>query len=235
LGAVDDKLRVEAGTHLLSLLRSSSASPAAQKTIPPSSTATIVEVICRRFVMDICEQPLQLRVSSPWEDSGGSLEEGDVLGEEEKAVLGDFVEQLCGRTTLPPNSRLGRGALGAADKDVPPSPIKGATLGSSFFSSLGMMMSSSLPSSAPSPAVAPSQMSLRKFNKLPLHLGSSNVRGLPSEPAATCRWSCFHALDVELQVLSAVMEVRRRRRRRIKPSAAYHNFDRCFPFPVPAM
>ena len=215
LGAVDDKLRAEAGTHLLSLLRPSSSSAAPQKPVPPSSTAAIVEVICRRFVMDICEQPLQLRVSSPWTrmDSGGPQEGqgegGDVLGGQERALLTEFVEQLCGRSTPSPNCRPVRGSVGAADKEVPPSPGKGATLGASFFSSLGMMMSSSSPSTAPSPATAPSQLSLRKFAKLPLHLGSSSVRGLPSEPGAPGRWSCFHALDMELQVLSAVMEVRK--------------------------
>lgn len=222
LGAVDDKLRIEAGAHLLSLLRPSPSPALPQRPVPSSSTATVAEVVCRRFVMDICEQPLQLRcaalrLSSP---AGGSLQdglgagegegEGEAVGEEESGVLHEFVEQLCGRSSLSPSARLRRGSIAGAEKDVLPSPSKGASLGSSFFSSLGSSFFSA-PSAAPSPAPTPSQSSLRKFDKLPLHLGiSSAPRDLPCglSAAAASRWSCFYGLDMELQVLSAVMEVR---------------------------
>ena len=149
LGAVDDKLRVEAGTHLLSLLRppasgspsaSASASAPSLPQRPPLSSSTpatmqMAEVVCRRFVMDICEQPLQLRCAalrqspspSPSQEEGQG--DGPGAGAGAGAGLGvgeeglqEFVEQLCGRSSsLSPTPRPGAGAAKPSPAGCPSS------------------------------------------------------------------------------------------------------------------
>ena len=211
LGGVDEKLRAEAGALLLSIL--STGEPSAPETVASSrrhqhsSSLVAAEVVYRRFVMDICEQPLAARYAAQACVGADAPSRGGAMGESEETLhrLGELLEQLCGRSNhsvLVNSSSKPQNKAGFSESS--PS-TKGAGVGISFFSSLGMMMSSSSSQNAnsipPSSSSQTSTINLRKFHKMPTAASKSS-----SSASGVFAWSSFYSLDIEMRVLLAAMQ-----------------------------
>ena len=206
-GSISDRFRLEVGEYLITLIDSIQSSPPLDK--PPkvvvfpnaSSLPLMLDIIARRFVVDICEQPL--------------LQRCGLLYDAAAVAYVDRVSSIINNKVISPPSPLeSKQILQSKEEDFSSGKNR-------FLSSLGMMMTSysSSSSSIPPPPTTTASIrmmsgggiTLRRFDRYTSSPSSYSVTDESFSPAAmrlfNNQWNTFPMLHIELQVLLKVIEV----------------------------